>query len=138
LIDGGANICIMGLLDLLVEMILIPPLPISVATKKGGILLDDCCTKRGLLLLILANSFVYYQPCYTARMPSILFYLHRPSWLQVVCSCGGLKQATKMFPWAQFDLIVTVGCSLCMIRKKRDGLYYCPVDVFTMDCDPAV
>jgi hypothetical protein len=34
LIDGGANICIMGLLDLLVEVMLIPPLPISVATKK--------------------------------------------------------------------------------------------------------
>ncbi len=37
------NICIMGLLDLLVEVVFIPPLPISVATKSEGISLDDCC-----------------------------------------------------------------------------------------------
>jgi hypothetical protein len=60
LIDGRANICITGLLDLLVEVVLIPLLPISVATKKGGISLDDCCTKRGLLPLTLANGSIYY------------------------------------------------------------------------------
>jgi hypothetical protein len=64
LIDGGANICITRLLDLLVEVVSIPPLPISVATKKGGISLDDCCTKRGLLPLTLADGSFSYQPCY--------------------------------------------------------------------------
>jgi hypothetical protein len=49
LIDGRANICITGLLDLLVEVVSIPPLPISVTTKTGGISLDDCSTKKGHL-----------------------------------------------------------------------------------------
>jgi hypothetical protein len=42
LMDGGANICITGVLSLLVDVVSIPPLPISVATKFGSISLDDC------------------------------------------------------------------------------------------------
>jgi hypothetical protein len=45
LMDGGANICITGVLGLLVDVVSIPPLPISVATKSGTFSLDDCCTK---------------------------------------------------------------------------------------------
>jgi hypothetical protein len=41
LIDGGANICITGLLDLLVKVGSISPLPISVTTMTGGISVDD-------------------------------------------------------------------------------------------------
>jgi hypothetical protein len=67
LIDGKANICITGLLNLLVKVVTITPLPISVATKKGGISLDDCCTKRGLLPLTLADGSVYYQTCYYCK-----------------------------------------------------------------------
>jgi hypothetical protein len=67
LMDGGANICLTGVLDLLVEVVLIAPLPISVATKTGDISLDDCFTKRGLLPLTLANGSVYYQPCYYCK-----------------------------------------------------------------------
>jgi hypothetical protein len=62
LMDDGANICLTGVLDLLVEVVLIAPLPILVATKAGEILLDDCCTKRGLLPLTLADGSIYYQP----------------------------------------------------------------------------
>jgi hypothetical protein len=58
LIDGGANICITGILSLLVDIESIPPLPISVATTLGSISLDDCCTKRDLLLLMLADGLV--------------------------------------------------------------------------------
>jgi hypothetical protein len=67
LIDGKANICITGLLDLLVEVVSFPPLPISVATKTGGISLDDCCTKKGLLPLTLEDGSFYYQPCYYCK-----------------------------------------------------------------------
>jgi hypothetical protein len=67
LVDGGANICLTGVLDLLVEVVSIAPLPISVATKNGDISLDDCCTKRGLLPLMLADGTVYYQPCYYCK-----------------------------------------------------------------------
>ena len=64
---GGANICLTGVLDLLVEVISIAPLLILVATKNEDISLDDCCTKRGLLLLTLVDGMVYYQPCYNCR-----------------------------------------------------------------------
>ena len=67
LMDGGANICLTGVLDLLVEVVLIAPLPILVATKAGEISLDDCCTKRGLLPLTLADGSIYYQPCYYCK-----------------------------------------------------------------------
>jgi hypothetical protein len=67
LMDGGANICITGILGLLVDAISIPPLPISVATQSGEILHDDCCTKRGLLPLTLADGSLYYQTCYYCK-----------------------------------------------------------------------
>jgi hypothetical protein len=48
LMEGGANTCITGILGLLMDVVSIPPLPISVATTLGSFLLDDCCTRRGL------------------------------------------------------------------------------------------
>jgi hypothetical protein len=42
LIDGGANICIMGDLDSLFDVVAIPPLSISVAVE-GTSSIDDCC-----------------------------------------------------------------------------------------------
>ena len=68
MLDGGANICVTGLLELLVDVKLIPPLPISVATKTAKLSLDSCCTKKGLLPLALNDGFVYYQePCYYCK-----------------------------------------------------------------------
>ncbi len=67
LMDGGANICLTGILDLLVDVVTIAPLPISVATKTGDISMDDCCTKKGLILLTLADGLVYFQPCYYCK-----------------------------------------------------------------------
>jgi hypothetical protein len=45
LMGGGANICITGILSLLVDIEMIPQLPILVTTTSGSISLDDCCTK---------------------------------------------------------------------------------------------
>ena len=67
LVDGGANICITGILDLLVDVETIAPLPILVTTPSGQISLDDCCTKKGLLPLTLNNGSIYYQPCYYCK-----------------------------------------------------------------------
>ena len=67
LMDGGANICLTGVLDLLVDVVSIAPLPISVATKSGDISMDDCCTKKGLIPLTLEDGSVYYQPCYFCK-----------------------------------------------------------------------
>ena len=65
--DSGANICLTGVLDLLVDVVTTTPLPISVATKTGDISMDDCCTKKGLIPLTLADRSVYYQPCYYCK-----------------------------------------------------------------------
>ncbi len=68
LMDGGDNICITGILGLLVNVESILPLPISVATKSGSVSLNGCCTKRGLLPLSLSDGgSVYYQPCYFCK-----------------------------------------------------------------------
>jgi hypothetical protein len=64
MVDGGANICLTGTLSLLVDTVSIPPMPISVAIEGAGASIADCCTKRGLLPLQLADGGVYYQPCY--------------------------------------------------------------------------
>ncbi len=67
LMDGGANICLTGILELLVDVVTIAPLPISVATKSGDISMDDCCTKKGIIPLSLTDGSVYYQPCYYCK-----------------------------------------------------------------------
>jgi hypothetical protein len=66
LIDGGANICITGDINLLVDVVNIPPLPISVALH-GILTLDDCCTARGLLPIQLDDGSVYWQTCYYSK-----------------------------------------------------------------------
>ncbi len=71
LMDGGANICITSILGLLVDVVSIPPLPILVASTSGTFLLDDCCTKRGLILLTISGGLVYYQPCYYCKNDTI-------------------------------------------------------------------
>jgi hypothetical protein len=67
LVDGGANICITGILDLLVDVESIAPLPISVATNGGVASVDDCCTKKGLLPISLNDGSIYYQPCFYCK-----------------------------------------------------------------------
>jgi hypothetical protein len=64
MVDGGANICLTGTLSLLVEIVSIPPMPISVAVEGAGASIANCCTKRGLLPLQLEDGGVYFQPCY--------------------------------------------------------------------------
>jgi hypothetical protein len=66
-VDTGANICVTGLLEALVDAVAIPLLPISVAVYGSGVSLDDCCTHRGLLPLLLEDGLVYYQTCYFCK-----------------------------------------------------------------------
>ncbi len=66
LIDGGANICIMGDLDSLFDVVAIPPLSISVAAE-GTSSIDDCCTACGMTPLQLDDGSIYWQACYFLR-----------------------------------------------------------------------
>jgi hypothetical protein len=67
LVDTGANICVTGMLDLLVDVVVIPPLPILVAVHGAGVSLDDCCTHCGLLPLPLNDGSIYYQTCFYCK-----------------------------------------------------------------------
>jgi hypothetical protein len=60
LVDTGANICITGVLDLLVDMVVISPLPISVAVHGSGVSLDDCCTHCGRV----AIGYSWLESCF--------------------------------------------------------------------------
>ena len=137
LMDGGANICLTGILDLLVDVESIPPLPILVATKTGVVSLDDCCTKRGLLPLTLADGSVYYQPCYYCK--NAVETIISPH--AILASSDVLVQWTQrghkdgrsgMIRFDSASGLYTISISL----EFRDGLYYCPTDVFTVDRDP--
>jgi hypothetical protein len=91
LVDGGANIFITGILELLVDVVSIPPLPISVATTSGSISLDDCCTKQGLLPVMLADKFIYYQPC----------YYHKNATETIICPEAIVAASNVLVHWTQ-------------------------------------
>jgi hypothetical protein len=67
LVDTGANICITGMLESLVDVVKIPPLPISVAVHSAGVSLDDCCTHQGLLPLTMVDGSIYCQTCFYCK-----------------------------------------------------------------------
>jgi len=67
LLDAGANICLTGDLQLLVDVIKIPPLPISVAITGDAPSLDDCCTHRGYLPLQLSDGSTHWQLCFYCK-----------------------------------------------------------------------
>jgi hypothetical protein len=137
LMDGGANICITGILSLLVDIKTIPPLPILVATTSGSILLDDCCTKWGLLPLTLADGLVYYQPCYYCKN----------AMETIILTEAIVAVSDTLVHWMQMGHKGTDPGCICFSSisglyyitiklEKCDGLYYCPTDVFTVNWDP--
>jgi hypothetical protein len=133
LIDGGANICITGILDLLVEVETIAPLPILVATTSGQISLDDCCTKHGLLPLTLNNGVIYYQPCYYCKNAvEMIISPHAILTVSDVLVCWtqtGHKDGSPRT--IRFDSDSGL-LSFSMTLENKDGLYYCPTDAFTV------
>jgi len=115
----------------------IPPLPILVATTSGSISLDDCCTKRGFIPLTLADGSVYYQPCYycknaTETIISPEAILAASDTLVHWTQEGHKDDAPGRIRFTSDSGLYSISLDL----EKRDGLYYCPTDVFTVDRDP--
>lgn len=139
LIDGGSNICLTNRVDILVDVVDIPPLPISVAVDGAAADEDLCCTKKGLLPLSMDDGSVYYQTCYfcenaaeTIISPqaivdsSDVFY----SWTQ----CGYRRDSARdgRLRFDSHDGFVTMSLDLAF----KDGLYYCSTDAITVDANP--
>jgi hypothetical protein len=138
LIDGGSNICVTGNLQLLLDLVDIPPIAISVALDGPPSSFNDTITKRGLLPLRLSDGMTYYQPCYycanmveTIISPAaVLATLNQLYfWTQVGCkdptTPGSLQFTSRDGRYSMtFDL------------EYRDGLYYCMSDVYTLDAIP--
>ncbi len=138
LMDGGANICITSILGLLVDVISIPPIPISVATTSGSISINDCCTKQGLTPLTLTGDSIYYQPCYycknTVETIISMEAIVAASNTLVHCTQEGHKGSDPgSICFSSESGLYLITLSL----EKWDGLYYCPTDVFTIDCSPS-
>jgi hypothetical protein len=137
LMDGGVNICLTGILSLLVDVVSIPPLPILVATTSGALSLDDCCTKRGLLPLTLQDGSIYYQPCYYCKNATktiiSLEAILVSSNILVCWQQEGHKDARPGTIWFFSNRGLY---NITLALEKQDGLYYCPTDVFDIDVNP--
>jgi hypothetical protein len=137
MMDGGANVCVTGILGLLVNALNIPPLPILVTTKSNQLSLNNCCTKRGYLPLMLDYGSVYYQICYYCANA-----------LETIISPDAILQSSDILThWQQeghqdgspgtIRFTSNSGLySITLTLEKCNGLYYCPTNIFTVAPDP--
>jgi hypothetical protein len=137
LLDAGANICLTGDLQLLVDVVEVPPLPISVAITGDALSLNDCCTRRGYLPLQLLDGTTHWQLCFYCKNA-----------VETIISPQAILESSYVFAsWTQtgfkdgrhgqirfdsHDGLLTMRLDL----DQRDGLHYCPTDVFTVDRSP--
>ena len=137
LIDGGASIFLTGDLDILVDIVEIPPLPISVAVNGDAPTLDDSCTRQGYLPLTLSDGSTHWQMCFFCKNA-----------VETIISPQAILTSSDVFvSWTQtgfkggcpgqirfdsHDGLVTMKLDL----ECRDGLYYCPTNVLTIDRSP--
>jgi hypothetical protein len=138
LIDGGSNICVTGDTNRLVDSVDNPPVTISVALEGSPSSFDDTITKWGFLPLTVSDGTTYFQPCYyCANMVET-----------IISPAAVLASSDQLYFWTQ------IGCkdpaapgrltftsrngrlSLTFDLEYRGGLYYCTLDVFTLDADP--
>jgi hypothetical protein len=140
LVDGGANICVTGDIALLNDLISIPPLPISVALH-GESTMDDCCTAHGRLPIQLDDGLVFWQQCYYSK--NVIETIISPQLIvnssNVFCSWQqtGYRDDDGTPGSIRFDS--HDGCiSMQMTLWMKDGLYYCPTDIYTVHNAPAI
>ena len=119
------------------DIVTIPPLPISVVTTTHEFSVDACCTKKGLLPLTLTDGSTYYQECYYCKNAT-----------ETIISPDAILQASDILVhWTQEghkdggpgNIRFSSDSGLYAITltlEKRDGLYYSPTDVFTVTKDP--
>ncbi len=138
MVDGGSNVCITGDLQCLVNIVNIPPIPITVVLEGGPWMLDDYITKQGLLSLTLPDGTTYCQSCYyCANMVETIISL-----AAILASSDEVFYSTQVGckdPTTSGHLQFT-SCDGCLSiefdLEYRKGLYYCKLDVYTNGQDP--
>ncbi len=137
MMDSGTNICVTGILGLLVNVISIPPRPISVAAKSHQASLDNCCTKQGYLPLTLDDGSIYYQVFYYCKNATETIILP-DAILQSsnILTCWQQQGHWDGSPGSNHFTSNRRLYSFALTLEKSDGLYYCPTDVFTVAPDP--
>ena len=97
----------------------------------------DCCTKRGLLPLQLANGGMYFQPCYfcenaveTIILPQAI--LDGSDTFMEWSQMGYKDNSPRTFHFYSDSGLA----SMMMTLDKRDELYYTHTDVFMVDKHP--
>jgi hypothetical protein len=134
LMDCGAKICITGILSLFVDVVSIPPSTFLVATTLGSFLLDDCCTKRGLILLTLSVGLIFYQPCYDCKnAPKTIISPEAILAASDTCVHWNHEGHKEDAPGSIQFMSSSGLYSITLELEKQDGLYYCSSDVFTVD-----
>jgi hypothetical protein len=132
--DSGANISITGDLSSLVNVVNIPPMPITVAVTGAAALDDDCCTKRGYTPLTLKDGSIYWQFCLycatafeTIISPQAILASSDVfvSWMQTGYKDN--RPGTIRFNSADGFL------AMLLTLKCHNGLYYCPTNIYTVN-----
>jgi hypothetical protein len=108
-----------------------------VVVKGSDVKIDQCCTERGLLLLLLEDGSVYYQTCYYCKNA-----------VETIISPQAILDGSDIFvEWQQTGYkddspgllwfsSASGLASMSIVLEKRDGLYYTHTDVYTVDKDP--
>jgi hypothetical protein len=138
MINGGLNVCATGDLGSLLDVVNIEPVTILVALEGSPTSYDDCITKRGLLPLLLSDGTTYYQTCfYCANMVET-----------IISPAAVLASSDVFYSWNQegFKDPLLPGSirftshdgllSMFFPLTCCNGLYYCNMEVYTVDRDP--
>ncbi len=137
LMDAGANICLTGDVEILADVVDIPPLPITVALNGNGSSVDDCCTKGGFIPLALSDGTIHWQLCY-----------YSANSVEMIISPQAILNSSDIFAsWTMTGYKDTRPGAIRFDSRDgflnmiinlvyRDGLYYCPTDVFTLGTCP--
>jgi hypothetical protein len=131
--NAGANICLTGDLSILADAVNIPLLPITVALNGKESSLDDCCTKKGYIPLPLSDDTIHWQLCYysanAVETITSLQAIFGSSDLFALWTMTGYKDNRP--GGIRFDShggFISMNIPLVC----RDGLYYCPTNIFTL------
>jgi hypothetical protein len=135
--DAGANICLTGDLEILADVVDITPLPITVALNGNGSSVDDCCTKQGFIPLALSDGTIHWQLCcYSANAVETIISpqaILNSSDIFASWTMTGYKDTRPgAIRFDSHDGFLNMIINLVY----RDGLYYCPTDVFTLGNRP--